>query len=172
MLVSTPPDEQPQRPSGGTSADPAARPSRRTFTAEYELALVAEHENAPNREKGATLRREGLHSSHVIEWTRARDAGRRCGGVAEPAAPAGKSAEQVEWERLRRQNAKPTSDLWDARTLHRDAELRRSRTTSHRSMIVRRSATTAVPDLRPDRCADSPGLTLSVILERPVCGGG
>ena len=44
---------------------------------EYKLAIVAEYENAPNGEKGAILRREGLYSSHVIEWTRARDAGVR-----------------------------------------------------------------------------------------------
>ena len=56
--------------------DPAPKPSRRSFSAEYKLAIVAEYENAPNGEKGAILRREGLYSSHVIEWTRARDAGR------------------------------------------------------------------------------------------------
>ncbi|WP_413462895.1 hypothetical protein [Salinispora arenicola] len=37
--------------------------------------MVAEYENAANGEKGAILRREGLYSSHIIEWTRARDAG-------------------------------------------------------------------------------------------------
>ncbi len=111
MLVSTPSDKPSRRSSGGTPADPAARPSRRTFTAEYKLALVAEYENAPNGEKGAILRREGLYSSHVIEWTRARDAGRLGGGPAEPTEPRGKSVEQIELERLRRQNAKLTSDL-------------------------------------------------------------
>ena len=30
-------------------------------------------------EKGAVLRREGLYSSHVIEWRRARDAGSLAG---------------------------------------------------------------------------------------------
>jgi transposase-like protein len=111
VLVSTPSDKQSRRSSGGTPADPAARPSRRTFTTEYKLAVVAEYENAPNGEKGAILRREGLYSSHVIEWTRARDAGRLGGGSAESATPTRKSAEQIELERLRRQNAKLTSDL-------------------------------------------------------------
>lgn len=111
MLVSTPSDKQSRRSSGGTSADPAARPSRRAFTPEYKLAVVAEYENAPNGEKGAILRREGLYSSHVIEWTRARDAGRLGGGPAESTAPARRSAEQIEMERLRRQNEKLTSDL-------------------------------------------------------------
>ncbi|MFC5060575.1 transposase, partial [Saccharothrix xinjiangensis] len=86
----------------------------RAFTAEYKLAIVAEYENAPNGEKGAILRREGLYSSHVIEWTRAREAGRLGGGPAESAAPATRgrrSAEQIELERLRRQNEKLISDL-------------------------------------------------------------
>ena len=64
-------------PSSGprSAGGPSPRPSRRAFSPEYKLAIVAEYENAPNGEKGAILRREGLYSSHVIEWTRARDAG-------------------------------------------------------------------------------------------------
>ena len=52
------------------------RARRRTFTAQYKLDVVAEYDAAPTGEKGAVLRREGLYSSHVIEWRRARDAGR------------------------------------------------------------------------------------------------
>ncbi len=77
--------------------------------------MIEEYENAPNGEKGAILRREGLYSSHIIEWTRARDAGRLGGGEpaesAAPAARARRSAEQIELEKLRRQNEKLTSDL-------------------------------------------------------------
>ncbi len=51
MPVSIPSDEQ---------ADPAPRPTRRVFNPEYKLAMVAEYENAPNGEKGAILRREGV----------------------------------------------------------------------------------------------------------------
>ena len=43
---------------------------RRTFTAQYKLDVVAEYDAAPTGEKGAALRREGLYSSHVIEWRR------------------------------------------------------------------------------------------------------
>ena len=114
MRVSTPSDKQPRSTSGGQPADPAPRPSRRAFTAEYKLAMIEEYENAPNGEKGAILRREGLYSSHIIEWTRARDAGRLGGEPAESAAPAARarrSAEQIELEKLRRQNEKLTSDL-------------------------------------------------------------
>jgi hypothetical protein len=52
------------------------------FTSEYKLGMVAEYENAPSGEKGAILRREGLYSSHIVEWTRARDAGRLTGNTS------------------------------------------------------------------------------------------
>lgn len=112
MYVSTPSDDQPS-PSTPPD-DPAPRPSRRVFTAEYKLAIVTEYENAPNGEKGAILRREGLYSSHIIEWARARDAGTLTYRPADPAAPSKrprKTAEQLELEELRRRNAKLEADL-------------------------------------------------------------
>ncbi|BBF99790.1 hypothetical protein C8E95_6426 [Pseudonocardia autotrophica] len=105
--------------SGPRSAGgPSPRPSRRSFSAEYKLAIVAEYENAPNGEKGAVLRREGLYSSHVIEWTRARDVG-ALEGVADSRRSAKRpkrSAEAAELERLRARNAKLESDLTKTRT--------------------------------------------------------
>jgi transposase-like protein len=88
------------------------------FPSEYKLAIVAEYENAQNGEKGAILRREGLYSSHIIEWTRARNAGTLTGRPADPAAPSKrvkKSAEQVELEKLRRRNAQLEADLTKTR---------------------------------------------------------
>jgi transposase len=113
MHVSTSPD----RPSRPDPDDPAPRPTRRTFPAEYKLAIVAEYEQAANGEKGAILRREGLYSSHIIEWTRARDAGALdpAGASAAPKRPR-KSAEQVEVEKLRRANEKLKSDLTKTQT--------------------------------------------------------
>ncbi|WP_168211523.1 transposase [Actinosynnema sp. ALI-1.44] len=110
--MSTPSDDQPNPTT--PAADPAPRPSRRVFTAEYKLAILTEYENAPNGEKGAILRREGLYSSHVIEWARARDAGTLTHRPADPAAPSKrpkKTAEQLELEELRRRNAKLEADL-------------------------------------------------------------
>ncbi len=50
------------------------RPRRRSFTVEYKLAVIAEYDAcAGDGDKGALLRREGLYSSHVVEWRRARD---------------------------------------------------------------------------------------------------
>lgn len=51
------------------------KPRRRTFTAEYKLQTVEEYDAcAGDGDKGALLRREGLYSSHIVEWRRARDA--------------------------------------------------------------------------------------------------
>src|ERR1700730_12141723 len=56
--------------------DPAARPRRRSFSAEYKLGILAEYEAlSDSGAKGALLRREGLYSSQIVEWRRARDAG-------------------------------------------------------------------------------------------------
>lgn len=117
MYVSSPSDDQPN--SSTPAADPAPRPSRRVFSPEYKLAIVTEYENAPNGEKGAILRREGLYSSHVIEWTRARDAGiLTTTGPTDPVTPSKrtkKSAEQIELEKLRRRNAQLEADLTKTR---------------------------------------------------------
>lgn len=117
MYVSTPSDDQPG-PST-PAADPAPRPSRRVFSPDYKLAIVTEYENAPNGEKGAILRREGLYSSHIIEWTRARDAGtltdQPAADSATPSKRPKKSAEQLELEKLRRRNAQLEADLTKTR---------------------------------------------------------
>jgi transposase len=70
----------------GSSSPRADRPKRRTFTAEYKLAIVAEYDalTEPGA-RGALLRREGLYHSHIIEWRRARDAGVLAGPTRCPA---------------------------------------------------------------------------------------
>jgi hypothetical protein len=55
------------------------RTRRRTFTAAYKQDILAAYEAAPDGEKGAILRREGLYSSLITEWRRARDAGALAG---------------------------------------------------------------------------------------------
>ena len=55
------------------------RARRRTFTAKYKLEILAAYGAAPDGEKGALLRREGLYSSHIVQWRRARDAGALAG---------------------------------------------------------------------------------------------
>jgi transposase len=58
------------------------RARRRTFTAKYKLKVLAAYDAAPDGEKGAVLRREGLYSSHIVQWRRARDAGALAGLAA------------------------------------------------------------------------------------------
>jgi len=55
------------------------RARRRTFTAKYKLGVLAAYDAAADGEKGAVLRREGLYSSHLVEWRRARDSGALAG---------------------------------------------------------------------------------------------
>lgn len=63
-----------QEPLSAHNVDPAAKPTRRSFTAEYRAQVLAEYESAPHGEKSAVLRREGIHQPQVAEWAKARDA--------------------------------------------------------------------------------------------------
>jgi transposase-like protein len=94
----------------GAVSPRAERPRRRTFTAEYKLRILAEYDAAEPGGRGALLRREGLYSSHVVEWRRARDAGALDGLAAKPRSGS-TSGGQVETERLRRDNARLQREL-------------------------------------------------------------
>lgn len=63
----------------GGVAPRSERPKRRRFTAEFKAAIVAEYEAAGHGERGVILRREGLYSSHVVEWRKAAQAGAQAG---------------------------------------------------------------------------------------------
>ena len=55
---------------------PPDRHRRRRFDADYKLTILADYDRlSGSGEKGAFLRREGLYSSHITEWRRAREAG-------------------------------------------------------------------------------------------------
>ncbi len=58
--------------------DPEAliRPSRRQFSAKYKMEILeALDQCASSEERGSILRREGLYSSRVASWRKARRAG-------------------------------------------------------------------------------------------------
>jgi transposase-like protein len=60
------------------SPDPEvdAKPSRRTFTAQYKLRILKEADACTgDGQIGALLRREGLYSSHLSKWREQREAG-------------------------------------------------------------------------------------------------
>ena len=69
-----------EAPSAGAIAAPnpevVAKPKRRRFTAEYWLRILEEAERCVGAgEVGQLLRREGLYSSHLANWRKARDEG-------------------------------------------------------------------------------------------------
>jgi transposase-like protein len=96
---------------GVDEPDPAARPRRRSFTAQYKARILEEYDTLPvgSTERGALLRREGLYTSHLSEWRKARDAG-ACNGLA-PKAKARRTPEQVELEKLRRKTERLETEL-------------------------------------------------------------
>jgi transposase len=95
-----------------TEGDPGARARRRTLTAEYKARILAEYDALPENsgERGALVRREGLYSSHITEWRRARN---NAGNEALTPRKRGskRTAESVELERLRRRNEQLEAEL-------------------------------------------------------------
>jgi len=92
-------------PNDDPEPEVAPRAKRRTFTAKYKLAIVAEYEQLPPGEKGALLRREGLYSSLLVEWRRARDRGALAGLSAPkgrpPADPKDRQIAQLEADKAK-----------------------------------------------------------------------
>jgi transposase len=86
------------------------RATRRTYTAQYKLRILAEYERRDRDGKGALLRREGLYSSLISEWRKQRDQGALQALAASPGRPPGDTPEQ-EMARLRRENARLQADL-------------------------------------------------------------
>ena len=102
---------EPQRPP----TEVTAKAKRRRFTAEFKRRILKEADACERGELGALLRREGLYSSHLIEWRRARDAGELAGLTPRKRGPkvhapdplAAKVAEQQKQiARLEAENAK------------------------------------------------------------------
>ena len=90
------------------------RGRRRTFTAQYKLDILAAYEAAGPGEKGALLRREGLYSSHIVDWRRGRDAG----VLAGPARPRGRPVadpRDAQIARLQKEKTKLEQELAKAR---------------------------------------------------------
>ncbi len=60
----------------GLDPEVLAKPKRRRFTAEYRLRILEEVDRCTGAgEVGQLLRREGLYSSHLANWRRARREG-------------------------------------------------------------------------------------------------
>jgi transposase len=110
--------EDPGRVSGAGTERPdpqvPERARRRTFTAKYKLEILAAYDAAADGEKGALLRREGLYSSHIVEWRRARDAG-ALAGLAAPRGRPRRDARDDRIARLKQQKRQLEQELAKAR---------------------------------------------------------
>jgi len=84
----------------GAMSPRSDQPKRRSFTAKYKLDILTEYDAADPAARGVLLRREGLYSSHLSEWRKARDSG-ALAGLTPASRPARKSAEQVENAKLK-----------------------------------------------------------------------
>ena len=66
----------PNTPRSLQDVQVTATSRRRRFTAKYKLNIVREADACTKQgELGALLRREGLYSSHLTDWRRAREKG-------------------------------------------------------------------------------------------------
>ena len=91
------------------------RPRRRRFSAEYKLQILREVDACSRPgEVGALCRREGLYSSLLTDWRRARDAG----SLEALARPRGRRAAdplEAENTQLRRRAERAEAELAKAR---------------------------------------------------------
>jgi transposase len=103
-------DREPGRPE----PEVPERARRRTFTAQYKQEILAAYDAAPAGEKGAILRREGLYSSLITEWRRARDAG-ALAGLKQPRGRPAADPRDAQIARLTREKAKLEQELATSR---------------------------------------------------------
>src|SRR6266540_671538 len=90
------------------------RARRRTFTAKYKLEILAAYDAGEPGEKGAILRREGLYSSHIVEWRRAREAG-ALAGLARPRGRKRPDPRDAQIARLQKEKTRLEQELARAR---------------------------------------------------------
>ena len=90
-----------------------AKVQRRQFTAAYRLRILTEADACQKHGAlGALLRREGLYSSHLVNWRRQREQGELVAGRARQRGPTAKPIDprvkqlEVENRRLQRKLAR------------------------------------------------------------------
>ena len=92
----------------------ASKPKRRTFSAEYKLAILDAYDRLDEQgAKGALLRREGLYGSQILEWRKARDAG-ALNGLARQGRKPAVSKDELEAQK------------WKARALRAEGKLEKT----------------------------------------------
>ena len=111
-MVMTPvvPDGHAERVAEHADPEVPERATRRIYTPQYKLRILAEYERLDRDGKGALLRREGLYTSLISEWRKQRDQGALQALGAGPGRPSADPRDQ-ELARLRRENARLQADL-------------------------------------------------------------
>jgi transposase len=99
-------------------SNPAPKPTRRRFTAEYKLAILNEIDAAPEEERGAIMRRENLYYSHLIDWRAARDGGalRALTDARTSERRPRRSPEAIELDRVKTRNTRLEDEVTRLRT--------------------------------------------------------
>ena len=82
------------------------RARRRQFTAAYKLRILEEANHTPFGQVGALLRREGLYSSHLVNWQRQRAQGTLAALAPQRRGRPARSAEARELAQVRAENAR------------------------------------------------------------------
>ncbi len=105
---------------GSATAAPADRPdpevvergTRRRFSAEYKLRILRESDACKgDGDIGALLRREGLYSSHLVNWRKQRDGGLSARKRGRMANPSRKRIKELEGEVARLRKRLKRTDL-------------------------------------------------------------
>ncbi len=97
-----------------------AKPKRRQFSAEYRLRILEEAERCTQPgEVGRLLRREGLYSSHLTAWRKARRKGslRELAAKKRGAKPAERNPLDAKVRALEAQVARLEHELHTAHTI-------------------------------------------------------
>lgn len=86
--------------------------TRRRFSSEYKLRIIAEADQCRRGELGALLRRENLYSNQLQTWRKQlAEGGEEALSKSAPGPHPKLTAEQRELEKLRRENARLTRKL-------------------------------------------------------------
>ena len=115
-------DEAPRAGRARSTPDPevVAKPKRRQFTAQYRLRVLEEAERCTQPgEVGRLLRREGLYSTHLRAWRKARRKGslRELASKKRGAKPAERNPLDAKVRALEAQVARLEHELHTAHTI-------------------------------------------------------
>lgn len=100
-------------PDNQVVPDPALeKRTRRHFSTEYKLRIIAQADLCQHGELGALLRREHLYSSQIRDWRKQlAQGGEQALSKSAPGPQPKLTVEQRELEKLRRENARLTRKL-------------------------------------------------------------